>query len=251
MLKIDKVSISFGSRKILDDISLEINERSIVAITGKSGTGKSTLLGIISGLMKPDSGKVFFENQDIYRWSDFKRSRFRNRKMGFVFQFFSLLPEVTAYENIMYPAILNPFTSKNIKDEIKELIDFLKLGDIADQYPSTLSGGERQRVAIARAIINKPRIILADEPTGNLDDDTTYDIIDLFKKLKEERGITTLLATHEKKLVENSDISYNLENGALSLQKRKKIRSGKKSAPTLRAVEEKKPAKKRPKKAKP
>jgi len=216
MIKIEQVGISFGNRDILKEISLTIKEKTIVSITGKSGAGKSTLLGIVSGLMKPDRGRVLFDNQNIFTWGDLKRSRFRNRKMGFVFQFFSLFPEMTAYENIMYPAILNPFTSKNIHGEIEELVEFLKLNRIINQYPSTLSGGERQRVAIARAIVNNPKFILADEPTGNLDDETTQDIIDLFVRLKSEKGITTVIATHERRFVKIADYSYNLYDGVLS-----------------------------------
>ncbi len=229
LVQLENIRVSFGDRNILHGINLDIEPGKIVAITGKSGTGKSTLLGIISGLLKPDDGSVRFQGQNIFRWGDMKRSRFRNRKMGFVFQFFSLFPELTAYENILYPAILNPFTSKNINGEIGELVDFLKIGNIINQYPATLSGGERQRVAIARAIINNPLLILADEPTGNLDDETTKDIIDLFIRLKEERGITTVLATHETHLVEISDRAYRIEDGAMEMFSRKKPAGSKKS----------------------
>ncbi len=222
LIQLNNIGISFGDRRILHGINLDIGRGQIIALTGKSGTGKSTLLGIISGLLKPDDGTVFFQGQNIFMWGDMKRSRFRNRKMGFVFQFFSLFPELTAYENILYPAILNPFTSKRIGDEISELVDFLKIGKIINQYPSTLSGGERQRVAIARAIINNPLLILADEPTGNLDDETTRDIIDLFVRLKEERGITTILATHETRLVRSSDIAYKIEDGGIERHPQKK-----------------------------
>ncbi len=216
MLKIENICLSFGKREILKNVSLHVNEKKIIILTGKSGAGKSTLLGIISGLMKPDSGTVFFNNQNIFKWSDLKRSRFRNRGMGFVFQFFSLFPEMTAYDNILYPAIFNPFTSKNIKKEISELVDFLGLSGIIHQYPSTLSGGERQRVAIARAIVNNPKFILADEPTGNLDNETTQDIIKLFIRLKTEKGISTIIATHEKKFVRIADESYNISDGSLT-----------------------------------
>ena len=229
MLKVINISKNFGKRDILKNITIDINSKSIVAITGKSGTGKSTLLGIISGLMKPDEGKVYFQDKNIFRWGDFRRSRFRNRKIGFVFQFFSLFPELTAYENILYPAILNPFTSKKIYREINDLVDLLKINKIVDQYPSTLSGGERQRVAIARAIINNPKLILADEPTGNLDEATTNDIIDLFIRLKNQKDITIIIATHEKKLIKISDVEYSLNGGGLkkieTVKKKKNIKA--------------------------
>jgi lipoprotein-releasing system ATP-binding protein len=252
LIQLDNIGISFGERSILHGINLEIEPGKIIAITGKSGTGKSTLLGIISGLLKPDDGTVHFQGQNIFRWGDMKRSRFRNRKMGFVFQFFSLFPELTAYENILYPAILNPFTSKNISGEIGELVDFLKIGNIVNQYPASLSGGERQRVAIARAIINNPLLILADEPTGNLDEETTNDIIELFIRLKEERGITTILATHETHLVQNSDLAYRIEDGAIegsTVQKSAKKKSGPKAGTSKQAkkppVKKKKPQEKK------
>jgi len=213
MLEIKNVTLTFGERHILDDISLRFDDHKIIALTGKSGAGKSTLLGIISGLMRPNKGTVLFDGQDIFKWGDWKRSRFRNRSMGFVFQFFNLFPDMTAYQNILFPASLNPRTDKNIKKEVDELIELLGIEKISTQYPATLSGGERQRVAIARSIINNPKIILADEPTGNLDDETTKGIIELFIRLREERGITTILATHENELVEQSDCIYHIEEG--------------------------------------
>ncbi len=213
MLQIKNVTLKYGERSILDDISLEFEQQKIIALTGKSGAGKSTLLGIMSGLLRPDSGKVYYNGQDIFKWGDWKRSRFRNRTMGFVFQFFNLFPDMTAYQNILYPTSLNRHTDKDVKRQIDDLVDLLKIEKIINQYPTTLSGGERQRVAIARAVINNPKLILADEPTGNLDDETTKDIIDLFIRLRDERGITTILATHENELVERSDFIYHIEEG--------------------------------------
>ena len=213
MLKVENIHMTYGNRTILDNVSLEFGEKKIISLTGKSGAGKSTLLGVISGLLKPDKGTVYYNDQDIFKWSDMKRSRFRNRSMGFVFQFFNLFPDMTAYQNILYPTSLNPHASKDVKKDINELVELLKIGHIINQFPTTLSGGERQRVAIARAVINNPQIILADEPTGNLDEDTTKDIIDLFITLKKERGITTILATHEHEVVESSDIVYSIGDG--------------------------------------
>lgn len=223
MLIVEDVSTSFGKRKILENVNFHIEPRSIVAITGKSGTGKTTLLGVMSGFLKPDEGRVIYNGQDIFKWSDFKRSRFRNREIGFVFQFFNLLPDITSYDNIIYPAILNP-SAGNIKKEVDYLVEYLDLGNIINQYPTTLSGGERQRVSIARAIINNPKIILADEPTGNLDEKSAGDIISLFKMLREKRGITTIIVTHDEKIVKNADINYHLEETRLVEFKLRKVK---------------------------
>ncbi len=215
MMIVDNVSKSFGKREILADVSLEVKEGSLLSISGKSGSGKSTLLGIMSGLLRPDSGTVFFNGQDIFRWLDFRRSRFRNRKIGFVFQFFNLLPDMTAYQNIVYPALINLSARKNIRD-VGRLVEFLNLHDILHQYPSTLSGGERQRVAIARAIINRPEIIIADEPTGNLDNETGRDILNLFLEIKKNEGMSIVVVTHDDRIIEHSDMHYHLHDARLS-----------------------------------
>jgi ABC-type lipoprotein export system ATPase subunit len=220
MLRVENVSMIYGNRAVLRDVSINFEEGSIISITGKSGAGKSTLLGILSGLLKPQQGKVFFQGQDIFRWGDFRRARFRSSSMGFIFQFYNLFPDMTAYENILYPASLNRRAPADINREIEELAELLGIHGMLKQYPETLSGGERQRVAIARAIINRPRLILADEPTGNLDDKTTGDIVELFVRLKKERGITIIAATHEGELVEKSDLNYHIEEGVLADVKR-------------------------------
>ena len=219
MLRVENVSMIYRDRPVLNDVSLGFEESSIVSITGKSGAGKSTLLGVISGLLKPHRGRVYYRGQDIYRWGDFKRASFRRRTMGFVFQFYNLFPDMTAYENILYPASLNRHSPADIRKEIESLAELLGIGHILKQDPATLSGGERQRVAIARAVINNPGLILADEPTGNLDEKTTSDIIDLFVRLKKERGITTIIATHESSLVERSDFIYHVEDGVITERK--------------------------------
>lgn len=227
LLSVEGVSASFGKRAILDDVSFTVEPSSIVAITGRSGAGKTTLLGIISGLMKPDSGRVVYRGQNILRWGDFKRSRFRNREIGFVFQFFNLLPDMTSYQNIIYPAIISP-ASKSLKEKVEYLVSYLGLEKILHQYPATLSGGERQRVAIARAIINSPRIILADEPTGNLDERSASDIINLFRTLRDENGMAIIIATHDSRTVACADIHLNIDNARLQRieppERRKKSR---------------------------
>ncbi|HOW81123.1 MAG TPA: ABC transporter ATP-binding protein [Spirochaetota bacterium] len=216
ILKIEGVSAGFGKREILSDVSLSVMPARIMAITGKSGSGKSTLLGILSGLLEPQSGRVLYNDDDILKWFDFKRSRFRNRHIGFIFQFFNLLPDMTAYQNILYPSALNVF-SKDRRGDAEYLIRQMGLETIRNQYPSTLSGGELQRVAIARAIINKPKIVLADEPTGNLDEATANGIIDLFFEIKERYGISFVIVTHDHRIVERADVHYHLEDGRLSL----------------------------------
>jgi len=212
MLVVENVSMSFGERDILKNVNMTIGEKTITVITGKSGTGKTTLLGIMSGLLKPDSGRVLFRGKNIFRWLDFMRSRYRNKKIGFIFQFFNLLPDMTAYQNIIYPAIINPF-SKNIRGEADFLVNYLGISHIKNNYPTTLSGGELQRVAVARSIINRPEIVLADEPTGNLDDATADQIISLFSEIKEKYGISFVIVTHEKKFLSVADVHYHLTDG--------------------------------------
>ncbi|HPJ39681.1 MAG TPA: ABC transporter ATP-binding protein [Spirochaetota bacterium] len=212
MLVVENVSMSFGERDILKNVNMTIEEKSITVITGKSGTGKTTLLGIMSGLLKPDSGRVLFRGKNIFRWLDFMRSRYRNKKIGFIFQFFNLLPDMTAYQNIIYPAIINPF-SKNIRGEADFLVNYLGISHIKNNYPTTLSGGELQRVAVARSIINRPEVVLADEPTGNLDDATADHIIALFSEIREKYGISFVIVTHEKRFLQIADVHYHLTDG--------------------------------------
>ena len=194
---------------------MQIRPQSMLTITGKSGSGKTTLLGIISGLLKPDEGRVLYNDTNIFKWLDFRRSRFRNKKIGFVFQFFNLLPDMTAYQNIIYPTLIN-YSFKGVNDEVDYLIDFLNLRGIIHQYPATLSGGERQRVAIARAIINKPEILIADEPTGNLDNETGSDILRLFLEIKHKYGMSLIVVTHDLKFIKHSDMQYHLQDTRLS-----------------------------------
>ncbi|MCL1912194.1 MAG: ABC transporter ATP-binding protein [Leptospirales bacterium] len=215
MLKVENVSMIYGNRAVLDDVSLAFDEGKIIAITGKSGAGKSTLLGIISGLQKPHKGSVYYQGKDIFKWLDFKRARFRNRTMGFVFQFFNLFPDMTSYENILYPVSLNRKASAGIKKEIESMAERLGISGVLKQNPATLSGGERQRVAVARALVNNPSIILADEPTGNLDETATKGIIDLLIALKNERGLTAIIATHDENLVKKADINYHIDDGKI------------------------------------
>ncbi|MDH7554757.1 MAG: ABC transporter ATP-binding protein [Spirochaetes bacterium] len=214
LLQVKSVSVQYDERKVLDDVSFEVQESTITALTGKSGSGKTTLLGVLSGLLQPNEGTVLFMGDNIFKWSDLKRSRFRNRDIGFVFQFFNLFSDISAYDNIAFPAILNRET-RNLHTRIMELAEYLQITDILDRNPTTLSGGERQRVAIARAIINEPKLILADEPTGNLDTATANDILKLFARLRDDKGISIIIATHDERIVKASNVQYHLENGKI------------------------------------
>ena len=214
LLQVKSVSVQYDERKVLDDVSFEVQESTITALTGKSGSGKTTLLGVLSGLLQPNEGTVLFMGDNIFTWSDLKRSRFRNRDIGFVFQFFNLFSDISAYDNIAFPAILNRET-RNLHTRIMELAEYLQITDILDRNPTTLSGGERQRVAIARAIINEPKLILADEPTGNLDTATANDILKLFARLRDDKGISIIIATHDERIVKASNVQYHLEGGKI------------------------------------
>ena len=218
ILYMQDVSVSFSKKRILDRVDLELHSESIISISGKTGSGKTTLLSVISGMLKPESGTVLFKEQNIYKWNDFQRSRYRNNKIGFIFQSFNLLPNLTAFQNIIYPATLN-HRSISIKDYADCLIEYLELEHVKDHYPYTLSGGEKQRVAIARAIINDPEIILADEPTGNLDEKTGRSILLLLKDIKKRRGVSIIVATHNKNIIKDSDTHYHIINGKLAIKK--------------------------------
>ena len=239
MIKVEDVCLSFGERPILKNVSFVIDQPAVVAITGKSGAGKTTLLGIIGGMLRPDSGRVFFDGRDILTLGDFKRARFRNREIGFVFQFFNLLPDITSRQNIIYPAILNPHAG-NIDELVDYLVDYLHLKTIINQYPATLSGGERQRVAVARALINNPKVVMADEPTGNLDEDAAKGIVSLFRNIKETKGITTIIATHDSRVVAGADIHFHIDDSGCHLV-RNSLAGGKKYSASKKALATKKP----------
>ncbi len=218
LLKVENVALSFGNRQILKGINLEVEPGTIIALSGKSGSGKTTLFGIMSGLLKPDSGRVLYQDRDIYKWNDFRRSRYRNREIGYVFQTFNLLPDLNVYRNIVFPTVLN-WRARRVGQTVDYLIQYLDLQKIVKQYPATLSGGEKQRVSIARAIINSPRIILADEPTGNLDRLNGDRIFALFEEIRDQRNISVIIATHDDFIIRSSDIHYHLEDGVLTVQR--------------------------------
>ncbi|QQE10620.1 ABC transporter ATP-binding protein [Planctomycetota bacterium] len=206
---------------ILRGIDMEVHENEFVAIYGRSGSGKSTLLHLLGGLDRPNEGEVFFNGQEVFKLRGGKLDRYRNRHVGFVFQQYHLLPELNALENVLIGSMIGrsliawPTKKKQIKERAKMLLETVGLSDRMKHRPSKLSGGERQRVAIARALINEPDVLMADEPTGNLDIDTSGSIIELFQKLHED-GQTLILVTHDEGIAEVADRCLTLVQGKLS-----------------------------------
>lgn len=201
---------------VLEDTSITIDKGSIVTVTGASGCGKSTLLHILGGLDKPDSGEVFWEKQSIYEMKKEALANFRNTELGFVFQFHHLLPEFTAAENIMMPALIQGVSEKKARQRAINLLTEFGIPARAEHRPSQLSGGEQQRVAMARALMNNPELLLADEPTGNLDEKNTEILLNLLFNLRDKEDVSILLITHEKDIAERSDVIYELSQGKLN-----------------------------------
>ena len=203
--------------KVLDGIDIKLEEGKIVTIMGKSGSGKSTLLNILSTLDSTDEGMISINGNDINYYTDDDISYMRNSYIGFVFQFHHLLPDFTVLENILMPDWINKTNSK--KGRALELLDLLGLIMIKDKYPLELSGGERQRVAVLRAIINNPKILFADEPTGNLDEKNALILVDLFKQINRDYNVTILLTTHNPDVAAIGDVRYELKSGLLEKNK--------------------------------
>lgn len=206
-----------GGQKIqaVADVSLNCSKGEYISIVGHSGSGKSTLLSLIGGLTKPDSGSVSIDGINLWSLSDRALSEFRNKKMSFIFQFASLIPTLTAIENVIVPSVFSK-TGENKKIDALELLEMMGLVDKAYSYPSQLSGGQQRRIAIARAFINNPEIILADEPTGDLDEQTESEIIDFFRRMNKERGITFIVVTHNTAVASASDRMLRMSAGRLS-----------------------------------
>ncbi len=200
---------------VVNQISFEIEEGTSCAIVGPSGSGKTTLLGLCAGLDRPTSGTVHLNGVDLSPLSEDERAEVRNQYVGFVFQAFQLVPTLTALENVMVPLELRGEATKDVRQRAIELLDEVGLGDRTHHYPSQLSGGEQQRVAIARAFINEPKILFADEPTGNLDTETGNHIEQLIFNLNEQQGTTLILVTHDLELASRCDRIINLKNGRL------------------------------------
>ena len=215
MIQANGIYKSFGNVDVIKGIDLHINKGEIVAIVGASGAGKSTLLQILGTLDKPDKGKVIIDNQDITSLNQKNLASFRNKKICFVFQFHHLLPEFTALENICIPAFIAGMPKKEAADKAMALLEYLRLTERASHKPSMLSGGEQQRVAIARALINNPAIILADEPSGNLDSQNAKELHELFFSLREKTGQTFVIVTHNPSLANMADRALTIVDGKI------------------------------------
>ena len=203
--------------KVLDGVNLSIDEGEIITVVGKSGSGKSTLLNILSTLDNADEGKIIIDGKNIEGFSDVEISKFRNSSIGFVFQFHHLLPDFTVLENILMPAWIKQDNSKINK--ANTLLDTLQLMDIKDKFPLELSGGEKQRIAVLRALINEPKILFADEPTGNIDEKNALLLVDLFREINKDYKVTILLTTHNPDVAAIGEKTYELKSGMLKKRK--------------------------------
>jgi putative ABC transport system ATP-binding protein len=225
MLELKAVSKKYSEGKsehvVLDSISLGIKEGEIVILFGKSGSGKSTLLNIISGIDVPDEGSVFVDGTDLTALSEKERTLVRRDKIGFIFQFFNLIPTLTVKENLLLPLELSEI--KNKKGKIDSILNELQLLERSNTYPDKLSGGEQQRIAIARALIHNPDIILADEPTGNLDYETSLQIIDLLDRVVKKKGKTMIMVTHSRDVIGLADRIFSLRGGKLNDMKKESL----------------------------
>lgn len=215
LLSTENIKKSYGTVHVLKGIDVSIAKGEFVTIIGKSGAGKSTLLHLMGTLDKPDSGTVRIFGEDVTKYAPDKLADFRNRHIGFVFQFHHLLPEFSAYENVVIPAMIARKKEAEYKKKAEDLLDYLGLSSRLRHKPNELSGGEQQRVAIARALINDPSIIMADEPTGNLDSTTSAEIHQLISQLRKDLGITFIIVTHNFELTELSDRSLRMSDGLI------------------------------------
>lgn len=209
------VNKSFGQLHVLKDLSLDIEQGHIVSIVGPSGAGKTTLLQIMGTLDSADSGQVMIDGEDVARLSGARLSKFRNRNIGFVFQFHQLLPEFTALENVMMPALIAGLGMAEAKSKAAGLLEFMGLADRAEHKPSELSGGEKQRVAVARALVNNPKVIFADEPSGSLDTKNKEELHKLFFRLRDTMGQTFVIVTHDETLASMADRCVHIVDGVI------------------------------------
>ena len=216
MIEARHISKSFGSLQVLKQVDLDIPDRRVTTIVGSSGAGKTTLLQILGTLMKPDEGTVTIGGTEVRSLSERQLAAFRNRQIGFVFQFHHLLPEFTALENVCMPALIGGTRRAEAERQAKELLDFLGLSERLQHHPDALSGGEQQRVAVARALINRPQVVFADEPSGNLDTVNKQALHRLFFKLRDTFGQTFVVVTHDMQLAAMSDICYTMLDGRIA-----------------------------------
>lgn len=223
MIEIEGINKYYGKLHVLRDVSLSIDKGEIVSIVGKSGAGKTTLLQIMGTLDSPDSGVVKYDGVEVLKMRSRELSHFRNRNIGFVFQFHQLLPEFTTVENVAIPAMIGGTRQKEAMSRAMELLDFMGLGERAGNKPSQLSGGERQRAAVARALINKPAVIFADEPSGSLDSQNKQELHRLFFRLRDELQQTFVIVTHDESLAGDTDRIIHMKDGAIVLPEHEEI----------------------------
>ena len=216
MIKLEGITKSFGALQVLKGIDLEINKGELVSIVGPSGAGKTTLLQIMGTLDEPDAGTVYIIETNVSKMKEKGLSAFRNRHIGFVFQFHQLLPEFTALENIMIPALIAGVSSKEANTRAMEILNFMGLAERASHKPNELSGGEKQRVAVARALINNPSVILADEPSGSLDTHNKEELHQLFFDLRDRLGQTFVIVTHDEELAKITDRTVHMIDGMVN-----------------------------------
>jgi lipoprotein-releasing system ATP-binding protein len=225
MIKAENISKSYGQLQVLKGIDLSVNKAEVISIVGASGAGKTTFLQILGTLSKPDMGTVIINNIDYRSLNDQQLARFRNSNIGFVFQFHHLLPEFTAFENVCMPAYIAKIPSDQAEDKAREILQYLSLYDRMDHKPKELSGGEQQRVAVARALINEPAVILADEPSGNLDSKNKKELHSLFFSLRERFNQTIVIVTHDLDLAKMADRCLTMHDGKIVDEKRRKVTS--------------------------
>ncbi|MDA3890439.1 MAG: ABC transporter ATP-binding protein [Salinivirgaceae bacterium] len=215
MIKVSNIHKSYGPVEVLKGIDLTIGKAEIVSIVGKSGAGKTTLLQIIGTLLNADMGTVTINGTELSKLKEKSLSKFRNQNLGFVFQSHQLLPEFTALENVIIPGLIAQYSRKEVEDKAKEILNFLDLGHRLDHKPKELSGGEQQRIAVARALLNDPEVILADEPSGNLDTQNKEELHQLFFTLREKFNQTFVIVTHDMALAKMSDRTVTMKDGRI------------------------------------